>query len=52
MILLSSQTPSEIIPSQPKRAALGDPQGGEIPMASLTELGLLCAYCQGRRGQI
>lgn len=32
MILPSSQKSSVIKPSQPKRAAVGDPHGGEIPM--------------------
>ena len=32
MILPLSQKSSEIKPSQPKMAAVGDPHGGEIPM--------------------
>ena len=32
MILPSSHSSSEIEPSQPKMAAVGDPHSGEIPM--------------------
>lgn len=38
MILPSSQKSSVIEPSQPKMAALGDPQGGEIPMKLYAQL--------------
>lgn len=38
MILPSSHSSSEIEPSQHTRAALGDPQGGEIPMKLYAQL--------------